>query len=136
MSAALAGIGVAAGDRVAILSGNNPEWVFTFWGTVDLGAVLVGLNAWWKADEIVYGLVDSGSKVLIADRERFARITAARGGPALQAVYLIDGDPAVGGRRCRRLGGSGSVPMRSFESLAASPTAVMPDAPIAETTPP
>ncbi len=137
VSAALAGIGVAAGDRVAILSGNNPEWVFTFWGTVDLGAVLVGLNAWWKADEIVYGLVDSGSKVLIADRERFARITDRLGEvPALQAVYLIDGDPAwLAGDAAGGSGGSGSVPMRSFESLAASPTAVMPDAPIAEDDP-
>src|SRR4026209_255507 len=27
--------GVAHGDRVAVLSANNPEWCMTFWGTVN-----------------------------------------------------------------------------------------------------
>ena len=66
--------GVGHGDRVAVLSANNPEWCLTFWGTVDLGAILVGLNGWWKNDEILYGLQDSGAKVLVADRQRFERI--------------------------------------------------------------
>src|SRR5690606_9981417 len=68
------GYGVGHGDRVAVLSANNPEWCLAFWATVDLGAVLVGLNGWWKTDEILYGLQDSGSKVLVADRGRFERI--------------------------------------------------------------
>ena len=66
--------GVGHGDRVAVLSANNPEWCLAFWATVDLGAVLVGLNGWWKTDEILYGLTDSGAKVLVADRKRFERI--------------------------------------------------------------
>src|SRR5260221_1488100 len=32
--------GVRRGDRVAVLSANNPSWVHAFWGTVDLGAIL------------------------------------------------------------------------------------------------
>ena len=67
---------VGHGDRVAVLSANNPQWCLTFWGTVDLGAILVGLNGWWKADEILYGLQDSGSRVLVADRGRIMRIAA------------------------------------------------------------
>ena len=50
-----------------MLSANNPEWCLTFWATVDLGAILVGLNGWWKTDEILYGLQDSGAQVLVAD---------------------------------------------------------------------
>ncbi|OWY62118.1 hypothetical protein B7486_60150, partial [cyanobacterium TDX16] len=61
VSAGLATIGVGHGDRVAVLSANNPEWCSAFWGAVDLGAILVGLNGWWKTDEIVYGLEDSGA---------------------------------------------------------------------------
>src|SRR5262252_763835 len=53
--------GLAHGDRVAVLSANNPEWCITFWAAVDAGAVLVGLNGWWKTDEIIYGLQDSSS---------------------------------------------------------------------------
>ena len=63
--------------------------------TVDLGAVLVGLNGWWKTDEILYGLQDSGSKVLVADRGRFERIADQLDDlPDLEAVYLIDADPS------------------------------------------
>jgi long-chain acyl-CoA synthetase len=95
MSAALARMGVGHGDRVAVLSANNPEWCVSFWGAVNMGAVLVGLNGWWKTDEILYGLRDSGSKVLIADRGRFERIAGDLGDlPDLEAVYLIDADPS------------------------------------------
>src|SRR4051812_2082651 len=44
--------GIAKGDRVAVLSQNNPEWCLTFWATVSQGAILVGLNGWWTNDEI------------------------------------------------------------------------------------
>ncbi|HUP84905.1 MAG TPA: class I adenylate-forming enzyme family protein [Acidimicrobiales bacterium] len=86
---------VARGDRVAVLSANNPEWCMAFWGTVDIGAILVGLNGWWKTDEILYGLEDSGAKVLVADRARFERIAGELGSiKSLEAVFLIDCDPA------------------------------------------
>ncbi len=66
--------GVGKGDRVAILAANNPEWIITFWATVSLGAIAVGLNGWWVADEILYGLQDSDPKVLIGDEKRLARL--------------------------------------------------------------
>jgi long-chain acyl-CoA synthetase len=96
VSASLAAdVGIGAGDRVAVLSANNPEWCLAFWGTVDLGAILVGLNGWWKTDEILYGLEDSGSRVLIADRGRFERVKDELGSlPDLDAIYLIGCDPA------------------------------------------
>ncbi len=66
--------GVVKGDRVAILAANNPEWIITFWATVSLGAIAVGLNGWWVADEIVYGLQDSQPKLLVGDERRLARL--------------------------------------------------------------
>jgi long-chain acyl-CoA synthetase len=87
--------GVGRGDRVAVLSANNPQWCLTFWGTVDMGAILVGLNGWWKADEILYGLRDSGSRVLVADRGRIARILDSLADlPDLEHVFLADCSPA------------------------------------------
>ena len=87
--------GVGHGDRVAVLSQNNPEWCATFWATVNLGAVLVGLNGWWTTDEIVYGLEDSGAKVLVVDAKRFERIADVIDDiPTLERVYLVDADPA------------------------------------------
>ena len=87
--------GLAHGDRLAVLSANNPEWVLAFWATTNLGGVLVGLNGWWKADEILYGLEDSGSRILVADKGRFERIKDQLGGLSqLEAIYLVDADPA------------------------------------------
>ena len=72
LAAALVARGVARGDRVALLSANNPEWVVTFWATAAAGAVCVPLNAWWKAEELEFGLADSGAKVLVCDERRHA----------------------------------------------------------------
>ncbi len=70
--------GVGPGDRVAILAANCPEWIVTFWATVSLGAIAVGLNAWWTGEEIRYGLAHSEPKVLIGDRKRLARLGDAK----------------------------------------------------------
>jgi long-chain acyl-CoA synthetase len=87
--------GVRHGDRVAVLSANNPEWCLAFWATVGMGAVLVGLNGWWKTDEILYGLKHSGAKVLVADGPRLARVLSELDScPELERVFLIGGDPA------------------------------------------
>jgi long-chain acyl-CoA synthetase len=66
--------GVQRGDRVAILAANCPEWIITFWATVSLGGIVAGLNGWWTADEIRYGVEHSDPKVLVGDRKRLARV--------------------------------------------------------------
>ncbi len=65
---------VEKGDRVAIAMRNYPEWVVAFWAAAAIGAVIVPLNAWWTAPELVYGLTDSESKVLFCDAERLDRL--------------------------------------------------------------
>lgn len=78
LASALAGslrdMGVTKGDRVAIAMRNYPEWIFSFWAAISIGAISVPLNAWWSGDELAYGVADSGSKVLIFDDERTQRI--------------------------------------------------------------
>ncbi len=67
-------LGVRAGDRVAIAARNLPDWVCTYWGIVTTGAIAVPLNAWWTADELRYGLADSGARILFVDEERLERV--------------------------------------------------------------
>ena len=69
--------GIGKGDRVAILAANCPEWIVSFWAALSLGAIPVGMNGWWAADEILYGLEDSEPKLLIGDSKRLARIAGA-----------------------------------------------------------
>ena len=117
---------LAKGERVAVLSQNNPEWCLTFWATVSQGAVLVGLNGWWTTDEIEYGLQDSGAKVLVADRKRFERIAGSLdAAPALEHVFLVDCSPAD-------VGLADDPRLHEFSELTGSPTAGLIDAEIAE----
>jgi long-chain acyl-CoA synthetase len=107
--------GLAKGDRVAVLSQNNPEWCLTFWATVSQAAVLVGLNGWWTTDEIVYGLQDSGAKVLVADQKRFERVASHLDeAPDLQHVFLVDCSPAD-------VGMEGDPRLHSFADLTGDP---------------
>ncbi len=81
--------GVKKGDRVAIAMRNLPEWPVAFYATVLVGAVATPLNAWWTGPELEYGLKDSGSKVLITDPERLARVAGLLAGcPDLESVYV------------------------------------------------
>lgn len=66
--------GVKPGDRVAIAMRNYPEWMLIYWACACLGVACVGMNAWWTAAEMAYGLKDAAPKVLFADAERIARI--------------------------------------------------------------
>lgn len=68
--------GVQPGDRVAVSMRNYPEWVFSYWAIVSIGAACVGMNAWWTAEEMKYGLADSRPKVLICDGERIERVVS------------------------------------------------------------
>ena len=65
---------IGAGDRVAILAANCPEWILSYWAVVSLGAVAVALNGWWTRDEIEYGLSLAEPKLLIGDEKRLARL--------------------------------------------------------------
>ena len=70
--------GIGQHDRVAIAMRNYPEWMLCYWAVASIGAVAVGVNAWWVAEELKYGLTDSGAKMLICDRERLTRFGEIR----------------------------------------------------------
>ncbi len=101
--------GVGPGDRVAIAVRNYPEWVLAFWGTVAVGAVAVPLNGWWEGEELEYGLADSGSRVLVADRQRLERLGDERRrrlGPA--TILVREGDAPEGVDRWDDVVGDGA----------------------------
>ena len=62
----LAGLGVAKGDRVAIVLPNVPQAVIAYYGVLKLGAVAVFVNPLFSREELVERLQDSGARVLVA----------------------------------------------------------------------
>ena len=67
LAAALQACGVAAGDRVALLSPNNPHLVQQLLACWWLGAVACPLNLRWSLAELHLALADCGASVLVVD---------------------------------------------------------------------
>ncbi|MCB1842963.1 MAG: acyl--CoA ligase [Halioglobus sp.] len=70
--------GIAQHDRVAIALRNYPEWMLCYWASVSIGAVVVGINAWWVPEELAYALQDSAPRLLFADGERLQRFAGIK----------------------------------------------------------
>ena len=106
-------LGVRKGDRVAISMRNYPEWMLAFTAATSVGAIAVAMNSLWNADEMAYGLTDSGAKVLFADAERLTLLESmAEPIEGLQVVAVRHtGSPAADVELAGRMAEIGSVPM-------------------------
>jgi acyl-CoA synthetase (AMP-forming)/AMP-acid ligase II len=81
-------MGVKKGDRVAIACRNFPEWMFAFLGATSIGAIVVAVNAWWQGEELEYGLIDSGARILFADHERVKRLGDCREKLGIETIVI------------------------------------------------
>ncbi len=118
--------GVKKGDRVAIVMRNLPEWPVAFFASLLVGAIATPLNGWWTGEELLYGLKDSGAKIVIADAERYARIEPYVGEcPDLECIVVTRADQTpAGALRFEDIIGAPA-------SWASLPDAPLPDVPLA-----
>lgn len=95
VAAALAGLGVGPGDRVASLLENGPAQVVLFFATVRLGAIAVPINTAYKGEFLRHQLADSGSTVVVVQGEFASRVALIAGPdstPDLRAAVVV-GEP-------------------------------------------
>ena len=59
-------LGVAKGDKVAILMGNKPEWIVADLAICLLGGIMVAVNTWVTGRELQHILAHSDATMLIA----------------------------------------------------------------------
>jgi benzoate-CoA ligase len=71
---ALRDIGVRPEDRVLLLLLDGPEFVYSFFGAIKIGAVPVPLNTLWKPADYEYVIRDSRAAVLIVSAELLANV--------------------------------------------------------------
>ncbi|UQX01586.1 AMP-dependent synthetase/ligase [Streptomyces sp. RerS4] len=95
----LLGLGVAAGERVAVLAETRPEWTYTHFGILAAGSVLVPVYPTAGEEEVAWVLSDSAAVVAVCeDAAQAARVEALRPKlPALRAIVRMDemyGGPA------------------------------------------
>ena len=78
-SAALQGMGVRKGDRVAYIAPNVHEQLESFYAVPQIGAVLVPINYRLTAEDFVYIATHSGAKVLCVHPDYLDAIDGVRG---------------------------------------------------------
>ncbi|MFE4516678.1 long-chain fatty acid--CoA ligase [Kitasatospora sp. NPDC056783] len=88
----LATLGVAPGDRVAVLLPNVPDFAVLYFGILRAGAVVVPMNPLLKAREVEHCLADAEAALLLAWR---AGVEQAAEGARRTGTKLIAVEPAA-----------------------------------------
>jgi len=104
--AALEKDGVKAGDRVAVMLRNCPEWVMFDQAALGLGLVVVPLYTQDRAENVAYIVNDSGCKVLLIEgAEQWQGLSEVKGLLAsLVRILTVNPVPNAGEPRLRSLG--------------------------------
>ncbi len=121
----LRALGVEAGNRIAILSENRPEWAIADYACLMAGMADVPIYPTLPSEQIAYILRDSGSvAIFVSSKEQAEKIASVQDDlPALQHVIVFDDDAAAGGAiRIAALEAKGAATM-SPDAAAAYRTA-------------
>lgn len=97
LAAGLASRGIAAGDRVALLIANCPEFVALKYAVARLGAIAVPINVLNRRQEVAYVLGQSGAALLVAasgyrDADHLPMLVELSGDaelPALREIVVL-----------------------------------------------
>jgi acyl-CoA synthetase (AMP-forming)/AMP-acid ligase II len=99
-AAALDGMGIGVGERVAIVSHNSARLLTSFFGVSGYGRVLVPINFRLSTDEVAFIVENSGARILLVDpalQEQLKGIEVERtivlGEPGDGEMYRFDAEP-------------------------------------------
>jgi benzoate-CoA ligase family protein len=92
--------GVNAGDRVAILLHDSPNFVASFLAVISLGAISVPINTFLRPEQVRAIIADSGARLTISERSLIENV--ATPDPYSERL-LVDGEsrPDAAGRKSR-----------------------------------
>jgi len=79
--------GVRAGDRVAVILGNCPQFFYAFYGILKLGAVHVPVNPLFKEAELVHELGDAGARIAICLDTYVPQLMAVRERLGIHTIF-------------------------------------------------
>jgi long-chain acyl-CoA synthetase len=97
LAGTLQALGIASGDRVAMLASNAPHYVEFYFATLWAGAVMVPVNSRWSIPEKTHCLDDSGARVLLVDGAHQAEGVALRERcAALETLIVTDASVSPG----------------------------------------
>ena len=111
--------GIAAGDRVALLCGNRPEFIELFLGCAWIGAVSVPINVAARGPQLQHMLAVSGARLIVIENELLPALSFIDfSNLSVEAIWIID--PAA------EAGRTHSIPLMAMpERAAALPPATL-----------
>lgn len=79
-------------DKIAIISNNRPEWIFTDLACQQIGAVLVPIYPTFSEPELKYVLNDAAVKmVLVSDEALYKKVSAIKDKiPSIREIYTFN----------------------------------------------
>lgn len=99
----LAGLGVVAGDTVAVIAPNGLNYIRLWLGLGRLGALLVALNTDLKGAFLTHQLGNSAAKLMVIDAAHLPALQEIAANLTEMATVVVDGDcqagPPAGWRR-------------------------------------
>ena len=94
---ALRDVGVASGDRVALVMSDCPDMVVAMLGVMGLGAIAVPCSTMLRPAELAYIFNDSGARCAIVTPDQIDNVLAARPeAPSLGTVLVANGEAVSG----------------------------------------
>src|SRR6266404_7597686 len=90
-------LGISAGDRVALLLNDSPEFIASFVAIISLGAIAVPINMALRREDQLFILKDCGARAAVIEASTIPALIDEADGPAeLNEILLVsrDGDRA------------------------------------------
>jgi len=116
LRAGMVQLGVKAGDRVAILSENSPEWVVVDQAVLGLGGIVIPLYTTSGADELRHVISDSGARLIAVNGDQLTEKVGALHLPGVERILLMHRDSRDCDRGTISLGGASAFePMPARE---------------------
>ena len=88
LAVSLAKLGIVKGDRVGIMLPNCPQYIFSAFAVLRLGAIVVNINPSYTAREVLTVATDSGVRLVITLDALAPLVQAVRGQTNIEAVIV------------------------------------------------
>ena len=95
-AAALAGLGVGKGDRVAIMLPNIPQQVIAYFGVLKAGAIVVNTNPTYPAYELEPLLRSTGAETIVTLSGLYERVLEIQAKTTIKHIILTDIPDSIG----------------------------------------
>jgi long-chain acyl-CoA synthetase len=83
---------IGIGDRVILFLPNSLEFVLGYYGILKSGATVTTTNPLYRQNELKHQFRDTGSKVVITDKERYPLVAGNTAGSSVEHIIVVDGE--------------------------------------------